>query len=128
MSFKITTSEISREIISTLTNKLGLGAENVIARLAFAYSVSKDEGNVLSLQEQKDSKGKQYSSGVLFGDYYPYYVAILSDKYQVHKSNKDISKYVKLHVDNGLLEMNELTNKRGMDFLIDAIEDGLNHF
>jgi DNA sulfur modification protein DndE len=128
MSFKITTSESSREIVSTLTSKLNLGAENVIARLAFAYSINKDDDNVLTLGEQKDSKGKQYSSGVLFGDYYPYYVAILCNKYQIHKSNKDISKYVKLHVDNGLQEMNELTNKRGMDFLIDAIEEGLNEF
>lgn len=126
MRFKIKTSEENKEVISTLTNKLGLGAENVIARLAFAYSISLDqEDKQLELESIQNSKGKEYSSGVLFGDYSPYYVAIVSDKYQIHKSSKDVAKYVKLHVDRGLTEMNELTNKKGMEFVIETIEQGL---
>lgn len=123
MDFKIKTSEKNREIISTITSKLNLGAENVIARLAFAYSI----GNVksLSLAKIDDSKGKEYSSKVLFGDNLHYYIAIISNKYKIHKSNKDIPKYVKLHIDDGLDKIHGMTNKKGLDFLFDSIFEGL---
>jgi DNA sulfur modification protein DndE len=124
VEFKIKTSENNRQIISTITGQLGLGAENVIARLAFAYSIGAE--SKLDVNKMQDAKGKEYSSKVLFGDNLPYYIAILSNKYNIHKSNKDISKYVKLHVDDGLGKIYSMTNKRGMDFLFDSILEGLN--
>ena len=124
MDFKIKTSENNRQVISTITSQLDLGAENVIARLAFAYSIGGD--SKLNIDKIEDSKGKEYSSKVLFGENIPYYIAILSNKYNIHKSNKDIPKYVKLHVDDGLGKIYNMTNKKGMDFLLDSILEGLN--
>ena len=124
MDFKIKTTEKNREIISSITSKLNLGAENVIARLAFSYSIGSEKE--LSLNNIGDSKGKEYSSKVLFGENLPYYVAILSNKYNIHKSNKDISRYVKLHIDDGLDKIYAMTNKKGLDFLLDSILEGLN--
>jgi DNA sulfur modification protein DndE len=123
MEFKIKTSEKNREIISTITSKLNLGAENVIARLAFAHSIANVKS--LSLAKIDDSKGKEYSSKVLFGENLPYYIAIISNKYSIHKSNKDIPKYVKLHIDDGLEKIYGMTNKKGLDFLFDSIFEGL---
>ena len=56
----IKTSEANRVIVADLTNKLGMGPENVIARIAFAYSISLDRK--LDLSQIRDSKGKEYSS------------------------------------------------------------------
>jgi DNA sulfur modification protein DndE len=124
MDFKIKTTEKNREIISAITNKLNLGAENIIARLAFSYSIGSEKE--LFLKNIGDSKGKEYSSKVLFGENLTYYVAIVSNKYNIHKSNKDISRYVKLHIDDGLDQIYAMTNKKGLDFLLDSILEGLN--
>ena len=63
----IKTSESNRAIVTELTNKLSIGPENIIARVALAYSVS--QGRKLNLSQIADSKGKEYSSNVLFGEY-----------------------------------------------------------
>ena len=36
----IKTSEANRSVVAELTAKLGMGPENLIARIAFAYSIS----------------------------------------------------------------------------------------
>ena len=66
MFSNIKTSKVNRERVTYLTNKLNLGAENVIARLAFSYSIGNDR--LLELGDMQDSGGKEYSSKVLFGD------------------------------------------------------------
>ncbi len=77
----------------------------------------------------KDSQGKEYSKNVLFGDYFSYYLAILCTHYNLYKSDKDIPKYIKLHIDDGLEliynEIKENPNLNGFDFVIDKIEKGL---
>ena len=70
MFSSIRTCEANRAVISALTSKLQLGTENVIARLALAYSLSHEQQ--LNLKEIKDSKGKEYSKKVLFGDNLPF--------------------------------------------------------
>ena len=96
----IKTSKANKEVVSQLTRKLNLGAENVIARIALAYSLKSNKK--LDLKDVQDSGGKAYSRKVLFGDYDKYYIALVAQHYQLHISNQDLGKYVKLHVDNGL--------------------------
>ena len=125
--FTIKTSKQNKELVTALTNKLSLGAENLIARLAFAYSLSLDRR--LDLVAIDDSKGKEYNSKVLFGEYIDYYVAMICVHYGLHKSDKDLSRYIKMHVDDGLqliiAETGDKNNITGVEFIIDKIERGL---
>src|SRR5690606_13470706 len=109
------------------TRRLNLGAENIIARIAFTYSLSKDKK--LDLTKIADSQGKEYSAKVLFGDHLDYYIALVCVHYSLYKSDKDIGKYVKMHIDEGLTminnEIEHNPNITGSEFLISKIERGL---
>lgn len=124
----IKTSRANKLVVTELSRKFNLGAENVIARIALAYSLAQDRQ--LSLSDIADSQGKEYSKNVLFGSNLPYYIGLICVKYGLYKTDKDIPKYVKLHIDDGLQLMNkELRNNpnlNGYDYLIDKIETGLN--
>ena len=123
----IKTSYQNKENVSNLTYRLGLGAENTIARLAIGYSLSLDR--YMNLSEIQDSKGKEYSSRVLLGDQADLYVALICVQYNITKSDKDISKYLKMHLDDGLnlikSEFDKKTSLSGTDFVINKIESGL---
>lgn len=56
MFTSIKTSKVNKDIVTDLSRKFNLGAENIIARIAFAYSLSKDR--LLSLSDIADSQGK----------------------------------------------------------------------
>lgn len=101
----IKTSKENKEVVTKLTNKLSLGAENQIARIALAYSLAHDEK--LDLKDLKDSGGKEYSKNVLFGENYDFYIGMICTKYQLHMSNNDLTKFVKLHIDQGLELLDE---------------------
>ena len=102
---QIRTSKENKEVVSRLTNKLGLGPENVIARVAIGYSISKKKK--LNINDIKDSSGKSYSYKVLFGEYDRIYISMICQLYGVHKSDPDVSKYFKLHLDDGLNRLAE---------------------
>ncbi|TDN87060.1 DNA sulfur modification protein DndE [Salegentibacter sp. 24] len=123
----IKTSKENKEVVSKLTRKFNLGAENTIARIAISYSLSKDRK--LSLEELSDSQGKEYAKEVLFGEYIDYYTGMIALHYSIHISNKDLARYVKLHLDDGLRLINsdfqEKDNIDGFDFLTDLINKGL---
>jgi DNA sulfur modification protein DndE len=123
----IKTSRENRELVSKLTRKLNLGTENIIARIAFAYSLAKD--NKLDLNELKDSQGKEYSKAVLFGNNLPYYISLLCVHYNIYKTDKDIPKYIKMHIDDGLQlinkELQDNPNLDGFEYIIEKIEHGL---
>lgn len=119
----VTTSEKSKELIVQLTNKLGLGAENVIARIAFAYSLSKNEQ--LDLKNLADGKGKLYPAKVLFGDYQEVYLGMLCELYQIKLIDNKLPRYVKMHIDHGLEIMAPYANNDGYDFLLRCIEEGM---
>lgn len=127
MFTQIKTSKENKEIVSNLTRKLGLGTENIIARIAYSYSLSK--GNQLNLNNIENSMGKEYSKSVLFGDYADIYIAMVCSHYNLYKTDKDIAKYIKMHVDEGLKllnkEVEERSNIDGFDFLSEKINDGL---
>lgn len=126
----IKTSKENKEVVTQLTRKLNLGAENVIARLALSYSLAKERK--LSLSEIKNSQGKEYSSKVLFGDNSEFYIALICVHYNLYKSDKDIPKYIKLHLDDGLeLIYKDVEKKAGItgaEFLINEIELGMKFF
>ena len=128
MFTSIRTSRANRDIVTELSRKFNLGAENIIARIALAYSLAQEYK--LSLSDIADSQGKEYSKNVLFGSNLPYYIGLICVKYGLYKTDKDIPKYIKLHIDDGLQLMNkELRNNpnlNGYDYLIDKIETGLN--
>jgi DNA sulfur modification protein DndE len=128
MLINIRTSEANKVVVQELTRRLYLGAENVVSRIAFSYSLSK--GVKLSLENDlKDSKGKEYKDDILFGKYRDYYIAMICQHYNLYKTDKDIGKYIKMHIDHGLTLMNKLfeenKNYSGLDFLLENIERGI---
>lgn len=124
---QIKTSKENKNRVIDLTRKLNLGPENHIARIAIAYSLS--QGKKLDLKNIKDSQGKEYSTNVLFGDNAPFYLAMISVHYNIYKTHKDMAKYVKLHLDHGLeeieAELSEYHNISGFDYLFKKISIGL---
>jgi DNA sulfur modification protein DndE len=128
MLINIRTSEANKPVVQELTKRLNLGTENVVSRIAFAFSISK--GIKLNLESDLlDSKGKEYKDDILFGKYREYYMALICQHYNLYKSDKDIGKYIKMHIDHGLTLMNNLfeenKNYSGLDFLMENIERGI---
>ena len=104
-----------------------MGAENVIARIAIAYSLK--SGVHFSPFDIKDSGGKEYSKNVLFGSLYPMYAAIVCKHYNIKMSDKDLPRYFKMHLDDGLerimADVKDNPNLVGFDYLFDKIREGL---
>lgn len=128
MLINIRTSEANKPVVQELTRRLNLGTENIISRIAFSYSLSK--GIKLNLEKDLfDSKGKEYKDDILFGKYRDYYIALVCQHYGLYKSDKDIGKYIKMHIDHGLSLMYKLfednKNYTGLDFLLENIERGI---
>lgn len=125
MFTQIKTSKENKEIVSNLTRKLGLGAENIIARMAFSHSLS--QNRKLNIKDIKDSSGKEYSKSVLFGEYFDLYIGMLCVHYGLYKTDKDIGRYVKMHIDDGLQLLNEEISKRnnvdGFDYMTEKLSE-----
>ena len=129
MFTSIKTSSENKIRVTELTRKLQLGPENVIARIALTYSISKDR--VLELVDIQNSSGKEYNKNVLFGNNVNHYTALICTHYNLYKTDKDIPKYIKMHIDDGLelidQEIRENPNINGFDFLVQKIDEGLKH-
>lgn len=128
MLINVKTSEDNKRIVTELTNKLNLGSENYIARIALAYSLAKRQ--LLNLEtDQRDSKGKEYKEDVLFGKYKDFYVAMVCQQHSIYKTDKDVPRYIKAHIDHGLEAISRLfelnRNYTSIDFLIENIEKGI---
>jgi DNA sulfur modification protein DndE len=123
----IKTSTENKLIVSELTRKFNLGTENLIARIAFSYSLK--SGIKFNPLDVKDSGGKEYSKSVLFGNYYSVYLSMICTHYQIDTFNKDLPRFIKIHIDHGLeiinQEVKENPNLIGFDYLIEKIENGL---
>lgn len=102
----IRTSKENKEIVTRLTNKFNLGAENVIARIALAYSLA--QGELLNLGDMQDAAGKEYSRQVLFGDADKIYEGMICIKHSISRSDISFAKYVKLYLDDGLKKISKL--------------------
>ncbi|MBR9846283.1 DndE family protein [Maribacter luteus] len=124
----IRTSKENRDVVAQLTRKLNLGTENIISRIALTYSLSLDRK--MDITNIQNSSGKEYSSKVLFGDYMDYYLGMVALHYNLHISDKDLAKYIKMHIDDGLELLNDevhsKSNLDGFDFLVDKVTSSLN--
>jgi len=125
MFTQIKTSKENKQIVAQLTKRLNLGTENIIARIALSYSLAKERQ--LNLNDLSDSGGKEYSRTVLFGDYDDLYIGLVCTHYSIYKTDKDIGRYVKLHIDDGLQlideELQKANNIEGFDFLVEMISE-----
>lgn len=123
MFTQIRTSKENKEVVSKLSRRLNLGAENIIARIALGYSLSKDR--IMNLDDIQNSSGKEYSKKVLLGEYEDYYIGLICVHYQISNLNKDIPKYIKMHVDDGLNLINQELEERGnidaFDYLVELV-------
>ena len=99
----IRTSRENKELVTELTRKYGLGSENHIARIALSYSLSK--GKKISLDGIQNSAGKEYSQSVLFGEHGDVYIGMICTLYGLYINDKDVPKYIKAHLDDGLLKI-----------------------
>ena len=104
----IRTSKENKEVVTELTRKLNLGAENVVARLAIAHSLK--EGKKFDLKNIADSSGKEYSRKVLLGEYENIYLGMICNLYGIYKNDKDLGRLVKLHLDEGLDKISAFRN------------------
>ena len=127
MFTQIKTSAKNKDVVTFLTRKFGLGAENIIARIAIAYSLQR--GKKFSPLNIQDSGGKEYSKNVLFGNLYPMYAAMMCTYYNIKMNDKDLSRYFKIHLDDGLgiimAEVKDNPNLIGFDYIFDKIKIGL---
>lgn len=132
MKINIKTSEKSKERIFRLTNKLQSFSKtnvshNIIARIALAYSLSKDQK--LSLDNISDSWGKEFKSDVLLGNYGNIYISMIVQNYGIRSNDTNLPKYFKMHIDHGLeLIDNELSSNIKItmsDLLLDYINSGI---
>jgi DNA sulfur modification protein DndE len=59
------------------------------------------------------------------------YIGLVCVHYGLYKTDKDIPKYIKMHIDDGLALLNEEVNNRnnidGFDFLVEKISYNLNN-
>lgn len=127
MFSQIKTSAKNREIVVDLTRKFNLGAENVIARIAIAYSLK--SGVKFIPMDVQDSGGKEYSKNVLFGNNEFLYVAMMCTYYGISENDKDLARYFKMHLDDGLeriaKDVKNNPNLVGYDYLFDRIQEGI---
>ena len=122
----IKTSLSNKEVVTNLTTKLQLGAENVIARIALSLSLSKLKK--FDISDIKDSKGKEYTKNIFFGDYYFIYVSLVCQLYNINRLDPSIPKLIKIHLDDGLEILDKEfsdSNNKGIDYLLTSLPTGL---
>ena len=122
----IKTSLSNKEVVTNLTTKLQLGAENVIARIALSLSLSKMKK--FDISDIKDSKGKEYTKNIFFGDYYFIYASLVCQLYNINKLDPSIPKLIKIHLDDGLEILDKEfsdSNNKGIDYLLTSLPTGL---
>jgi DNA sulfur modification protein DndE len=132
MEINIKTAESSWDLIKKFTQKFsaqgGSLPENVVPRIALSYSISK--GRKMNVVEIKDSKGKEYKDSILFSkSNRSYFIAMVCQHYQIYKSDENIRKFVKMHIDDGLELMDKFFESNPaysvFDFLIEVVERGI---
>ena len=128
MFTQIKTSKANKGLVSQLSRRLSLGTENVIARIALSYSLSKERK--LNLKDIANSSGKIYPKSVLFGNQFDLYLGMVCSHYGLYKTDQDLPKYIKMHIDDGLTlidaELKQRPNVDGFDFLAEKVGEGLN--
>jgi DNA sulfur modification protein DndE len=130
MQINIRTSERNQDVVRRLTTKLPYGTkENVIARIALGYSLQTGKKFQTGDFNLYDSKGKEYKDHILFdAKYRDFFIALICQHYGLYKTDDNIPKYIKLHIDHGLELMDTIFqdnyNYTFFDFLVEYIEKG----
>ncbi len=130
MQINIRTSERNQDVVRRLTTKLPYGTkENVIARIALGYSLQTGKKFQTADFNLYDSKGKEYKDHILFdAKYRDFFIALICQYYGLYKTDDNIPKYIKLHIDHGLELMDTIFqdnyNYTFFDFLVEYIEKG----
>lgn len=130
MQINIRTSEKNQDVVRRLTTKLPYGTkENVIARIALGYSLQTGKKFQTGDFNLYDSKGKEYKDHILFdAKYRDFFIALICQYYGLYKTDDNIPKYIKLHIDHGLELMDTIFqdnyNYTFFDFLVEYIEKG----
>ena len=130
MQINIRTSERNQDVVRRLTTKLPYGTkENVIARIALGYSLQTGKKFQTADFNLYDSKGKEYKDHILFdAKYRDFFIALICQYYGLYKTDDNIPKYMKLHIDHGLELMDSIFqdnyNYTFFDFLVEYIEKG----
>ncbi len=124
----ISTTAENKEVVQRLTKKLSISEENIIARIAINYSLSKNRHlEIKNLQSSKD--GKSYKEFTLLGKFKSFYVALICQHYNINSSNPDLPKYFKLHLDDGLQLIDKIfadnPNYPMIEFLITHLDTGI---
>lgn len=133
MQINIRTSEKNQEVVRRLTSKLPNGTkENVIARIALGYSLQTGKKFGANDFNVYDSKGKEYKDHILFDPKYrDFFVALICQYYGFYKTDENITRYIKLHIDHGLELMDNIfqdnSNYTFFEFLVEYIEKGILH-
>jgi DNA sulfur modification protein DndE len=127
MQINVSTSEETEAILTRLQSRFSVSSKNILMRIALAYSLTR--GRKLDLSKQEDTKGNPYKEVTVVGNYRSYYIALICQFYDIYKTDSDIPKYFKLHIDNGLRLLDKLfsesSNYNLSDFLLEHIERGL---
>lgn len=132
MLINISTSRQNQAVVIKLTQKLPKGSkENVIARIALTYSLASGKRFSMSEFSLYDSQGKEYKDHILFEPKHKdFYIALVCQCYGINKENENIAKYVKLHLDHGLEQLDYLFENNKdytfIDFLVEHIDKGIN--
>ena len=83
----------------------------------------------MDLNRIQNSAGKEYRTTVLFGKHVESYVSMVAVKYQLHRTNKDVSRLIKMHLDDGIEalygEVSEAKGAEPFDLLVQGIDTGL---
>ena len=89
MQINIKTSAQNQAVVSALTQKLPGGAkENIIARVALAYSLASGKRFTQNEFGKYDSQGKEYKDYFLFdASYRDFYIALICQAYGVNKNS-----------------------------------------
>ncbi len=133
LSINIKTSESNYAVIKELTQKFPTGtAENIVARVALAYSLASGKTFSISGKPPYNSKGKEYKDNVLFNPAQKrIFVGLISQRYGVRHNDNSIPKYVKYHIDHGLESMAKIFQDAPgyslLDFLMDHLDRGIEH-
>jgi DNA sulfur modification protein DndE len=124
----ISTSSENKEVVQRLTTKLSISEQNIIARIAISYSLSKNRYfEIKDILSSKD--GKEYKEHTLLGNYKNFYVALICQHYNLPQSSPDLPKFFKLHLDDGLQLIDKIfadnPNYAMFDFLLKHLETGI---
>lgn len=132
MLINISTSRKNQAVVSKLTLKLPKGSkENVIARIALTFSLASGKRFSINEFNTYDSQGKEYKDHILFEPKHKdFYIALVCQCYGVGKDNENIGKFVKLHIDHGLEQLDYLFENNKdysfIDFLVEHLDKGIN--